>query len=841
MTDLTQQQSSSSNNNNTATSPSNYFQISSNFRRRSSASNLSPRNQQSSFELFTSPQIQQQQQFNVPANRNSMSLFLIPPPSLSQLSNSKFAAATTTTSPMFEMINSFTLTTVFSQMIVYGNSLMIEERPTVSTMVSSFVSNTNSELKLPISVLEISNLYSILLVVIKNMQDSHKKIIELVEWQKSLRQLGVVPILVLQNTKQELDEFLEGNQWNGYSIDVNNMMRVSDLNFELTKQLFENTNSPLSNEQQIDREIVESKMFLIRNGSIVWESSTKPEDQVIGTILSTVVLKLPWYAMSTDEISSDESQHALQPLSTVNNSLNNLNQSYKSSCSLSSGGLRNSIRFENGATSPSNSSTSVGGISASIRIGSLVNDHNSFIVPAGLSLHGAMSVLHTISNNNFGNSEDEVSCEDDFQFPENQNHLQMVQLPSDNNFEFTQAKSNSQPTPVDQNNKELILITDENEISFTPKATPTPSSQLLFHKEQSFTSTNTNNTTTSSDKMTASTHHTIGTPLLGADSRYCSSIASMNSTLIETSASSLDLTTLMMPPSPNSISTTTSASPASAETLIQNRKLSIFQKLRGRNDIEKIASEQQKLEKEMQIVKKKEIVSRSQNNLYAEQSIATRENVTSGRRSIFSYCFGSKSSQPATTSEKTLVMYDPVESHLSEMYQVMHDDMKRQYFKLFSLKQFNAENLLFWEDVKLFYKKIVVELKRQHVTKQRFSLKSSQIDVSQTPILSNVNISKESIIELHDKIMKMAKYIAEKYLYEKDSVYCLNTSNKMIEQVSSRMTLEGLEFINISENIFDDVVMEIIKTVLPDMFCRFVLSNEYEEMQRVLQVSNNLF
>nr|CAG4716150.1 unnamed protein product [Naegleria fowleri] len=135
---------------------------------------------------------------------------------------------------------------------------------------------------------------------------------------------------------------------------------------------------------------------------------------------------------------------------------------------------------------------------------------------------------------------------------------------------------------------------------------------------------------------------------------------------------------------------------------------------------------------------------------------------------------------------------------------ILNDDHKRQYFKIFALKEFNAENIMFWEDV-VSFKKLFIELKE-------FSDEVTQPD------------------DNRNRVSKLAGVIADKYLFDDYSIYNINTSNTLKQKVSTMILNPNYFYSDDCKFLFDDIILEIMTTVLPDMYHRFLVSNEYKEM-----------
>lgn len=878
----------------------------------------------------------------------------------------------------------------------------------------------------------------------------------IIEKQKSLRQLGVLPVLVFSDKSSEEECFINRSQ--------SHMFRIVDEQYELTRQLIDlvleeevhsncvsmNSNhEPQQQHQQqhastpsqqflhpqqtaqlnhhsttprkghpqpsshkhisefpnttthsmmnntchnnVGRESHSKllpKLFLIRDGKLVfhWDESTMMDkNDVIGNVLSTIVLKLPQCTMSTEDITlSDENETK----GVIINNGSNLNSK--------------SSNVSSEKISPSNVSSSSN------------HQQNYIVVPTGMSLQDAFGVLtgrcsarsHSNGSASGGGEENhflgavqveepfatldynmgksihsphhqllmQENCRDHNSFEQTENAADSTNPVSISQFVsemFDTRDDEHQPieksssvkkhhAPLSSNLSSSIGTTSRHTCQTTVLESSSPSIQLQFSHNHE------NNKYNSNASILPSPASVHDTPLLGNSTKIDKnfqqnhlSTSSLSVALVDSNTSSstlisgnhaTDMSTSQHHCIPNTSSlslnteTLTSSSKAntppttniSAEILMQRKRFSLFRKLREKFQVEKIELEQQRLEREMQLLK-----SEKKKKNHSEMKV--RESPS--KRSIFALCFGfskeviddetSPLSRPSVekSAAKGNVYLDSYEQSISEMYQIMHDDMKRQYFKLYSLKQFNAENLLFYEDVKLFYKKIVLELKKPYMTlftsskntsiqkndlihdtssssnrqssstttattnttkvthsislldststapsstrKSKFpsigfASKRSQAPSAggSSPSSHSKSLSSTSIIEtksrfgrqaspsssletaashqsfaftlpknselvqdLYEKIFRMAEYIALKYLFDPESVYCLNTSNKLVEQVKQKMKLPCWDFIDQADHLFDEVVSELVKSVLPDMFFRFVLSTEYMEMQ----------
>ncbi|KAG2393248.1 hypothetical protein C9374_009825 [Naegleria lovaniensis] len=893
------------------------------------------------------------------------------------------------------------------------------------------------EIKYPTPLSQLSLSFTILLIVIQDIQNdeddnardsqtssnqynTHIKLLEMItERQKSLRQLGVLPVVVFSDKSSE-EEFVSKLKSSS-----SHLLRIIDEQYELTKQLMElvweeqnlisnsnlhqlqqlnqflhpqqaaqnsyrSTTSPRKGHQSFSKSQISSlespnktansmnlcsnshtnigkhskllpKMFLIRENKLVfhWDESTIMEqDNVMGSVLSTIVLKLPQCTMSTEDIVADEN-----------------------ACSTGMNGHHLNSRSSSASSekmSPSTSSSS------------------HIVVPTGMSLQDAFGVLtgrcSARSYSNGSASGGHLSGDGG----EN-NLLRAIVGSGDKGNVFTDMDDRHHHEDVEPFHEEdsfVATVTQTENASETMTNPVTTSHFAMFnqsdlphpsqekspnkHQESSLTCSEGTNFLTSpqsntiqspshintdmkshSNSSIVSSSLTHGTPLLGnstttdkSSQLHNLSTSTLSVVIVDSNSSSStlisgtqtsDMTSSQQHCIPNTSSlslntdhtatspTGTTPTVTSAEHLMQRKRFSLFRKLREKFEIEKIALEQQRLEREMQIQK-------SEKKKQERNKERTSSNSVTSKRSIFALCFGftkenideetSPLSRPTQHDEKSLGNVDSYDQSISEMFQIMHDDMKRQYFKLYSLKQFNAENLLFYEDVKLFYKKIVSELKRPYMipttnvsmstphdtppntatsgqssptmtsllygststapssNKSKlssigFSSKSKQQpSTHSSPSHHSKSLSSTSIIEtssksrshrrdasppsletslhsstnplqtftlpknselvqdLYEKIFRMAEYISLKYLLDPESVYCLNTSNKLVEQVKQNMQLSCWDFIDQADHLFDEVVSELVKSVLPDMFFRFVVSSEYWEMQQALEMSS---
>ncbi|KAG2382416.1 hypothetical protein C9374_005618 [Naegleria lovaniensis] len=211
---------------------------------------------------------------------------------------------------------------------------------------------------------------------------------------------------------------------------------------------------------------------------------------------------------------------------------------------------------------------------------------------------------------------------------------------------------------------------------------------------------------------------------------------------------------------------------ASPFTLI--RSVPIYRKVEGVLDFEHISKEQ----------------------LAEEQHQAALEAKQRMKKRAFIACMRVEETIEDTESEVATIKVG--------LHAILNDDHKRQYFKIFALKEFNAENIMFWEEV-VSFKKLFIELKE-------FNDEVTHSD------------------ENRHRVSKLALLIANKYLLDDYSIYNINTSNTLKQQVASFISNPHYFYKDDCKFLFDDIVLEIMTTVLPDMYHRFLVSNEYKEM-----------
>eukprot|EP01080_Neovahlkampfia_damariscottae_P003970 gene3970-7226_t len=122
-----------------------------------------------------------------------------------------------------------------------------------------------------------------------------------------------------------------------------------------------------------------------------------------------------------------------------------------------------------------------------------------------------------------------------------------------------------------------------------------------------------------------------------------------------------------------------------------------------------------------------------------------------------------------------------------EMNEVLYDDAKRYYFRVFTTNEFVSETLMFYEEV-LIYKSIPSEQfkKRKKIFEKIYHNFISDAGISQI-IISNKNVTPISTILLEGK---------------KDSF---------------------------KDEVFDDVIVELKKNLMVDLFSRYKESSLYEE------------
>lgn len=161
--------------------------------------------------------------------------------------------------------------------------------------------------------------------------------------------------------------------------------------------------------------------------------------------------------------------------------------------------------------------------------------------------------------------------------------------------------------------------------------------------------------------------------------------------------------------------------------------------------------------------------------------------------------------------------FDSVEMDASiDLRSVLNDSKKRRYFKLFSHYEYNAENLLFWEEVHVYYK-------------------------------PNAYISK------YGKAKKLAHSIGQQFLFDSSSVLFINTNDKLREEVRTQMkrlfkyhnthevkhlsSEEQVQFNALAPLLFDSILNEMMTQVLPDMFVRFKVSPLFNEMEHKTNLS----
>ncbi|KAG2393856.1 hypothetical protein C9374_003620 [Naegleria lovaniensis] len=145
-----------------------------------------------------------------------------------------------------------------------------------------------------------------------------------------------------------------------------------------------------------------------------------------------------------------------------------------------------------------------------------------------------------------------------------------------------------------------------------------------------------------------------------------------------------------------------------------------------------------------------------------------------------------------------------------DLFSVLNDSKKRRYFKLFSHYEYNSENLIFWEEVYVNYK-------------------------------PNAYIGK------YEKVKKLAFAICQQFLFDSSSIMYINTKDKLREEVKSNLKRlfcysnknevklmpweEQIKFNEQAPLLFDNILNELMTTVLPDMFVRFKMSPLFSEME----------
>ncbi|KAG2375170.1 hypothetical protein C9374_010174 [Naegleria lovaniensis] len=137
------------------------------------------------------------------------------------------------------------------------------------------------------------------------------------------------------------------------------------------------------------------------------------------------------------------------------------------------------------------------------------------------------------------------------------------------------------------------------------------------------------------------------------------------------------------------------------------------------------------------------------------------------------------------------------------LHTVLDSDAKRKYFKLFAFREHNAENIMFYEHVQR-YKRIY----------------QKTVECTNSRQLSLLRTTLEH----------KARTIAHDYLFDTDSLNLLNTTSKLTAVVAQKISMDGFFATKEAGVLFDPIVFEIMGTIMPDMFIRFSISQEFKEM-----------
>ncbi|EFC40784.1 predicted protein [Naegleria gruberi] len=144
--------------------------------------------------------------------------------------------------------------------------------------------------------------------------------------------------------------------------------------------------------------------------------------------------------------------------------------------------------------------------------------------------------------------------------------------------------------------------------------------------------------------------------------------------------------------------------------------------------------------------------------------------------------------------------YQNIDPKTIDVNMILQTDHFRKYFKIMSSKEYNSENIIFWEDINLKYK----------------------------PLTSKFNnFSKAKIV---------AESIGKYFLFDESSIMYVNTRDKLRQDVKFKISeifsdkVEEDFFLSQAPLLFDEVLNEMTASVLQDMFIRFSVSDLFSEM-----------
>jgi len=174
-------------------------------------------------------------------------------------------------------------------------------------------------------------------------------------------------------------------------------------------------------------------------------------------------------------------------------------------------------------------------------------------------------------------------------------------------------------------------------------------------------------------------------------------------------------------------------------------------------------------------------------NVTKEAQKAIKKKTPSERSSFIFVCFMRSSTLDEQNNSNN--------GYSVTLVDILNDERKLPFLKVYSYKELNAENVCFYEDVTKF----------------------KQVAMSQTDIGLK---------------FRSATKIFHNYLSSIESPNYINTTESKRETVRKKL-LETEHKDEEMGGIFDEVLQEIMQTVMPDIFLRFKNSKEFEEMLKV--------
>ncbi|KAG2373526.1 hypothetical protein C9374_011989 [Naegleria lovaniensis] len=139
-----------------------------------------------------------------------------------------------------------------------------------------------------------------------------------------------------------------------------------------------------------------------------------------------------------------------------------------------------------------------------------------------------------------------------------------------------------------------------------------------------------------------------------------------------------------------------------------------------------------------------------------------------------------------------------------DMITVLQTEHYRKYFKIFSHKEYNSENIQFWEEVHLKYKPV-------------------------------------ADFEKKDKAYQVAMKIGQQFLFDESTITYINTTDRLRNEVKNQISTifkhteissaeTKQQFNEKAPLIFDCVLSEMYASLMKDMFLRFSVSDLFKEM-----------